>query len=67
MHILSRETCDRKPFCIICERYQGLRYHGRELLPTCRYNLEKEQIARMVAECPVGVIKVEQLGESDAK
>jgi len=63
MHVLSRKTCDKKPFCTVCERYQGLRYHGKELLPTWRYNRDKKQIARMVAECPVGVITVEQLGE----
>jgi len=63
MHVLSRKTCEEKPFCTVCEQYQELRYHGRQLLPTWRYNREKQQIARMIAECPVGVITVEQLGE----
>ena len=63
MHVLHRKTCDEKPFCIICERYQELRYHGRQLLPTWRYNLQKDRIRKMIQNCPAGVITVEQLGE----
>jgi len=63
MHVLTRKTCSEKPFCVICERYQELRYHGRQLLPTWRYNLQKNHIERMIRNCPAGVITVEQLGE----
>jgi len=60
MHVLHRKTCEEKPFCTVCEQYQELRYHGRQLIPTWRYNLEKDQIDSMVRECPEHVISVEQ-------
>ena len=63
MHILKRETCSEKPFCTICERYQELRYHGKEAIPTWRFNVEKNRIAKMLQACPAQVITVEQMGE----